>query len=203
MNFPFRAVKRPMLLAAVPLLAVVAVAPFWSPLVSKVEAAVSSVSAPSISTGIGYAVDAPIVLDSAPNGLAGFEMTISLSNPAVATIDSVVMPTEFGMTYIEHISTSEVKVMGVDLAQALEGSLSGVTLATVNMTTTKQGTPIHIDLTRLSDDSGIPIDNQVLDGSLNVKKRFKASGSDGGDGGGGSGGGGGNKGRGKGGGPKK
>ena len=79
--------------------------------------------------------------------------------------------------------------MGVDLAQALEGSLSGVTLATVNMTTTKQGTPIHIDLTRLSDDSGIPIDNQVLDGSLNVKKRFKASGSDGGDGGGGSGGG--------------
>ena len=160
MIFPFRAVKRPILLAAVPLLAVVAKVPFWSPLVSKVEAAVSSVSAPSITTGIGYAVDAPIVLDSAPNGLAGFEMTISLSDPAIATIDSVVIPTEFGMTYIEHISTSEVKVMGADLAQALQGSLSGVTLATLNMTTAKQGaSEIHIDLTRLEDDSGVPIDN--------------------------------------------
>ena len=105
MIFPFRAVKRPILLAAVPLLAVVAMVPFWSPLVSKVEAAVSSFLAPSITTEIGYAVDAPIVLDSAPNGLAGFEMTISLSDPAIATIDSVVMPTEFGMMYIEHIST--------------------------------------------------------------------------------------------------
>ena len=203
MIFPFRAVKRPILLAAVPLLAVVAMVPFWSPLVSKVEAAVSSVSAPSITTGIGYAVDAPIVLDSAPNGLAGFEMTISLSDPAIATIDSVVIPTEFGMTYIEHISTSEVKVMGADLAQALQGSLSGVTLATLNMTTAKQGaSEIHIDLTRLEDDSGVPIDNQVLDGSLNFKKRFKGGTSDGSDGGG-SGGGGGNKGGGKAGGPKK
>jgi len=203
MIFPFRAVKRPILLAAVPLLAVVAKVPFWSPLVSKVEAAVSSVSAPSITTGIGYAVDAPIVLDSAPNGLAGFEMTISLSDPAIATIDSVVIPTEFGMTYIEHISTSEVKVMGADLAQALQGSLSGVTLATLNMTTAKQGaSEIHIDLTRLEDDSGVPIDNQVLDGSLNFKKRFKGGTSDGSDGGG-SGGGGGNKGGGKAGGPKK
>ena len=203
MIFPFRAVKRPILLAAVPLLAVVAKVPFWSPLVSKGEAAVSSVSAPSITTGIGYAVEAPIVLDSAPNGLAGFEMTISLSDPAIATIDSVVIPTEFGMTYIEHISTSEVKVMGADLAQALQGSLSGVTLATLNMTTAKQGaSEIHIDLTRLEDDSGVPIDNQVLDGSLNFKKRFKGGTSDGSDGGG-SGGGGGNKGGGKAGGPKK
>ena len=199
MNFPIRAVKRPILLAAVPLLAAVAMAPFWSPLVSKLEAAVSTLSAPSITTGIGYAVDAPIVLDSAPNGIAGFEMTISLGNPAVATIDSVVIPPGFGITHIEQVSTSEVKIMGADLAQALQGSLSGVTLVTVNMTTTKQGgSTIHIYLTRLEDDSGFPIENQVLDGSLSVKKRFKGGGSDGGDTGGG-----GNKGGGKGGGPKK
>ena len=93
--------------------------------------------------------------------------------------------------------------MGADLAQALQGSLSGVTLATLNMTTAKQGaSEIHIDLTRLEDDSGVPTDNQGLDGSLNVKKRFKGGTSDGSDGSG-SGGGGGNQGGGKGGGPKK
>ena len=159
MIFPIRAVKRSILSAVVPLLAAVAVAPFWSPLVSRVEVAGSSLSAPSITTGIGYpvaAVAAQIVLDSVPNGIEGFEMTTSLSDPAVATTNSVVIPPEFGITQIEYISTSEVKVMGADLAQVMQGSLNGVTLNTLNMTTTKQGgSAIHIYLTRLEDDSGI------------------------------------------------
>ncbi len=87
MIFHMRAVKRSILLTAVPLLAAVVVPQFWSPFVSRVEAAVSSLSAASIATGIGHPVDAPIVLDSVPNGIAGFEMTTSLSDPAVATTD--------------------------------------------------------------------------------------------------------------------
>ncbi|MDA0768642.1 MAG: hypothetical protein O2821_00285 [Chloroflexi bacterium] len=197
MKFPIRVVKRPVMLAAVPLLAAVVVAPFWAPLVSKVEAAVSTLSAPSVTTGIGYAVDAPITLDSAPNGISGYEMTITLSDPAIATIDSVVVPPDFGLTYVEQVSTSQVKVMGADLSQALQGNLSGVNLVTLNLTTTKQGlSAIIISLTRLDDDSGIPILPQVVDGSLTVKKRF----SDGSDGGGTGGGG---KSGGKGGGPGK
>lgn len=197
MKFPIRVVKRPVMLAAVPLLAAVVVAPFWAPLVSKVEAAVSTLSAPSVTTGIGYAVDAPITLDSAPNGISGYEMTITLSDPAIATIDSVVVPPDFGLTYVEQVSTSQVKVMGADLSQAVQGNLSGVNLVTLNLTTTKQGlSAIIISLTRLDDDSGIPILPQVVDGSLTVKKRF----SDGSDGGGTGGGG---KGGGKGGGPGK
>ncbi len=44
------------------------------------------------------------------------------------------------------------------------------------MTTTKQGArAIHIDLTRLENDSGNP--GQLHDGSLNVKKRFNGWGS--------------------------
>lgn len=199
MRLTIRALKRPAILAAVPLLAAVAVAPFWSPLVSTAEAAVSTLSAPSITTGIGYAVDAPLVLDSAPNGISGFEMTISLSDPAVATIDGVVVTPEFGINYVEQVSASEVKIMGADLSQVLQGSLTGIPLATLNMTTTKQGSSaIQVSLTRLDDDFGRPINASTADGSLNVKKRFKDGGSDGGTGGGGGG-----KGGGKGGGPKK
>ena len=204
MKFSVRAVRRPVMLAAVPILAALVAAPLWtplSPLVSEVEAAVSTVSAPSITTGVGYAVVAPITLDSAPNGISGFEMTITLSDPAVATIDGVMITPEFGLTSIDQISTSQVKLMGADLSQALQGNLSGVPLATLNLTTTKQGSSaIMISLIRLDDDSGLPIGADTADGSLNVKKKFR----DGGDGGGNGGGGGkGGNGGGKGGGPKK
>ena len=204
MYIPNRALRRSIMLAAVPILAAAAAASVWTPFaapVSEVEAAASTVSAPSITTGVGYAVDAAITLDSAPNGISGFEMTITLSDPAVAKIDGVVIPPEFGLTHVEQISTSQVKVMGADLSQALQGNLSGVALATLNLTTTKQGSSaIMISLTRLDDDSGYPIGAQTSDGSLMVKKKFKGGGDDGGTGGGGGKGG---KGGGKGGGPKK
>ena len=203
MYIPNRALRRSIMLAAVPILAAAAAASVWTPFAapaSEVEAAASTVSAPSITTGVGYAVDAAITLDSAPNGISGFEMTITLSDPAVAKIDGVVIPPEFGLTHVEQISTSQVKVMGADLSQALQGNLSGVALATLNLTTTKQGSSaIMISLTRLDDDSGYPIGAQTADGSLMVKKKFKGGGDDGGTGGGGKGG----KGGGKGGGPKK
>lgn len=197
MNFPVRVVRRPIMFAAFPILAALVVAPYWGPLVSKVEAAVSTLSAPSITTGIGYAVDVPITLDSAPNGISGFEMIISLDNPAVATIDGIVIPPELGLTYVDQISTSQIAIIAVDLSQVLQGNLTGLTLATLNLTTTKQGsTAIHISLTRLDDDDGLPLDIQVVDGSLTVKKKFNNTG-------GGGGGGKGNNGGGKGGGPKK
>ena len=200
MSFSIRAVRRPLLLAAVPLLAAVAVAPFWAPLVSRVEAATSTLLAPSITTGVGYAINVPIMLDSAPNGISGFEMTISLSDPNVASIDGVVIPSEFGLTFFEQVSPSEIRVMGLDFNQALQGNLSDVTLATVSMTTTRQGTSaIQISLTRLDDDAGLTVNPQTSDGSLNVKKHFKDGSRDGGNGGGNAG----NKGGGKGGGPKK
>lgn len=204
MYIPNRALRRSVMLAAVPILAAAAAASVWTPFaapVSEVEAAASTVSAPSITTGVGYAVDAAITLDSAPNGISGFEMTITLNDPAVAKIDGVVIPPEFGLTHVELISTSQVKVMGADLSQALQGNLSGVALASLNLTTTKQGSSaIMISLTRLDDDSGYPIGAQTADGSLMVKKKFKGGGDDGGTGGGGGKGG---KGGGKGGGPKK
>ena len=203
MYIPNRALRRSIMLAAVPILAAAA-ASVWTPFAapaSEVEAAASTVSAPSITTGVGYAVDAAITLDSAPNGISGYEMTITLSDPAVAKIDGVVIPPEFGLTHVEQISTSQVKVMGADLSQALQGNLSGVALASLKLTTTKHGSSaIMISLTRLDDDSGYPIGAQTADGSLMVKKKFKGGGDDGGTGGGGGKGG---KGGGKGGGPKK
>ena len=199
MYIPNRALRRSIMLAAVPILAAAAAASVWTPFAapaSEGEAAASTVSAPSITTGVGYAVDAAITLDSAPNGISGFEMTITLGDPAVAKIDGVVIPPEFGLTHVELISTSQVKVMGADLSQALQGNLSGVALASLNLTTTKQGSSaIMISLTRLDDDSGYPIGAQTSDGSLMVKKKFKGGGDDGGTGGGGKSG--------KGGGPKK
>ena len=205
MIFPIRAARRPFLLAAVPLLAVVAVAPFWTSLVSTVEAAVSTLSAPSITTGVGHAVDVPITLDSAPNGISGFEITLTLSNPSVATIDNVLVTPEFGLRYVEQVSTSEVKISGADIDQVLQGSLSGVPFATLKMTATKQGSSdILISLTRLDDDDGLPMDVQVADGSLNVKKKLNGGGGGGDRGGKGGQGGNHNKGNGRGShGPKK
>ena len=133
MIFHVRAGVRTTILAAVPLLAAVALAPFLTPLVARAEAAASTLSAPKITTGVGYAVDAPITLDSAPNGISGFEMTITLSDPNIATIDGAIISPEFGLTYVQQISNSEIKVMGADLHHVLDGSLSSLPLATLKL----------------------------------------------------------------------
>ena len=146
---------------------------------SPAEASSPTVTAASGSVARGETVSVPIVLSEAPSGLAGYDLTVTLSNPTVARLVGAELP-DFGLTSQVFISSSEIRLRAADFTHLVEPGATNITLATLRVEGVKKGkTEIAIQITRLDDDDGYPIETQVIDGSLTVQK-----GSGGGKGGG-------------------
>jgi hypothetical protein len=89
---------------------------------------------------------------------------------------------DFGLTSQVLISSSEIRLKAVDFAHLVEAGATSSTLATLAVEGLKKGkTEIHIQITRLDDDDGYPIEAQVIDGGLAVQ-RGPGGGKSGGDG---------------------
>ena len=164
---------------------------------STVEAATPTLSAQGATVGVGQTVAIPISLSEASNGVSGYAITVTLSNPGVASIEAVDLP-DFGLTSIVQNSSSEVVIWAADLNSLIQSGAVNPTLSTLTMQTLKTGsTDILISVAVLDDDGGSAIGAAVLTSTLSVKKKVGGSGG-GGGGKGGSGGGGGKGGGGKG-----
>lgn len=177
-----------LLLVVLVVFASIAMAMTWS----SVRAATSMLTAQGGNVAIGGTIQVPIVLDNAPNGVAGFDLIITLSNGSVGSITGADVM-DMGLTTIALISGSEVRVRAVDFNKLVESGVTGATLATLSIQGTKRGaTDVNIQVVRLDDDHGSPIIADVLPGAVNVKKNAGSGGSSG-KGGGGKGGGKGHK----------
>lgn len=106
---------------------------------------VPGAAAVSITTGTfqagsaGETVSVPIILDSAPQGIAGYQITASLSNPAVATITAVEFPGWASLKTASSLPSSQVELKSVDLTQQVPLGAGGVTLATLTIRATAGG----------------------------------------------------------------
>ncbi len=148
---------------------------------SPAEASSLTVAAASGSVAPGETVSFPIVLSEAPSGLAGYDLTVTLSNPTVARLVGAELP-DFGLTSQVLISSSEIRLRAADLIHLTEAGATNITLATLDVEGLKKGkTEIQIEITRLDDDDGYSIEAQVIDGSLTVQ-RGSGGGKGGGDG---------------------
>ena len=149
---------------------------------SRAEAATSTLSVQSATLGIGQTATLAIVLSCAADGMAGLDIVVTLSNPAVASIVGAELA-EFGISSVEQISASEVRFRAVDIAGIVEPGAVNVTLATLTVQGDKRGsTDVLIKVYRLDDENGNPIDADVSTGKVSVKKN--AGGKGGGDKGG-------------------
>ena len=156
----------------------IAMAMTWS----SVRAATSTLTAQGGNVAIGNTIQVPIVLDNAPDGVVGFDLIVTLSKGSVANITGAYVM-DMGLTTIDLISSSEVRVRAADLNNLVQSGATGVTLATLSVQGIKRGaTDVNIQVGRLDDDHGSPIIADVLSGTVNVKK--KIGGSGGGKGGG-------------------
>ncbi len=157
---------------------------------SVVAAAGPTLMAQGGSAAEGQTISVPIAISKAPNGVAGFDITVTLSNGSIASISGVQMP-DYGLTSVNLVSSTQARVKVADLNGRIEGGAIDATLATLTLKAAKRGsTDIQITVTMLDDDSGFPIEAQVVNGALTVKKATVSGGT-----GGGSGGKGGGKGR--------
>ncbi len=113
-------------------------------------ALVTGASAASLTTGdfqipaIGGTVSVPITLDTAPAGLSGYEMTVTLGDGTVAEITAVTFPTfsflssvdgnsVAGFSYTLPTPASTVSLRGSDLGQSVANGSTNVVLATLTV----------------------------------------------------------------------
>ena len=113
--------------------------------IACVCALVSGVAAANLATGsfqigtVGETVSIPVVLDSAPGGISGYGITVSLSNPSVATITAVAFPDWASLKSASALPSGQVVLKSVDLSQQVPVGGTGVLLATLTVKGTATG----------------------------------------------------------------
>ncbi|AHF98652.1 hypothetical protein HALLA_07100 [Halostagnicola larsenii XH-48] len=112
-----------------------------------------------------------IALTDAPDGLAGFEVTLALETEGVATIGNASYPDRFGLTTDPVVSSDEqtVTVEAIDLEDAVTSGETDVTLAEIDVTGVDHGeTNLRVSDAQLDADGGDAIDPARAAGTLTV-----------------------------------
>jgi hypothetical protein len=126
-----------------------------------------SVDSPTVRQG--EEAKATLRLDSAPNGLAGYTMEVSLGDGGVAKIVRVEFP-RWAKLSDSSINVSRAVLKAVDLDDEVKPGATNVELATVIFGDTKQGeSSIKLSVVRMDDDNGNPITPLVEPGRLVVQ----------------------------------
>ena len=110
-----------------------------------------------------------MMLDSLPQGLAGFKINASMNSGGIAQLASVSFPSAFTMKNNTALPANEVRVVGVDLMKAIESGATNVTLCTFTLQGQATGSSgLSLSVGELTDDSGSPILVTVQNASVTV-----------------------------------
>jgi PKD repeat protein len=122
----------------------------------------------SAQADVGQSVSLAITLSDAATGLSGYDLTVSLADPAVATIASTTLP-GFGLVSQQALSASSVRLRAADLMRLVEVGAGQVLLATLTLDGLKPGqTAVTVSVARLEDEGGFQISHQVVAGSVTI-----------------------------------
>ncbi|MCW7079393.1 MAG: PKD domain-containing protein [Canidatus Methanoxibalbensis ujae] len=112
-----------------------------------------------------------ITLDSAPNGLSGYNLTVSLSNPEVAEIVSVSFPEWATLHSNSPLPADSVWMKCADLNDEIKSGDKNISLARLTLRGDEKGkTDLVITVTKIDDDDGNPIDVSTTKGYLEVAR---------------------------------
>jgi|GEM_PF-6438868 len=130
-----------------------------------------TVSVQTASVEVGATTQIPLVLDSAPQGLASFAITVSLANGSVADIVDVIWPDIFRTTGVFRISAdhSSVTLLASDSGDAVHTGATEVELAQVVFQGKAAGSSeLQVQADQVKDDSGAQMEVGAAGGSLTV-----------------------------------
>ena len=109
-----------------------------------------------------------IVMDKVPTGISGFNVTISISDPAVANITAVYSPVWTGVSATSAVPANSVWIKAVNFDQ-VHADDTNVLLGTVIITAKKSGTSnLNIVSTQIDDTNGNLINPDVISGKIHV-----------------------------------
>jgi hypothetical protein len=122
----------------------------------------------SITVSEGLEARVKIILDSAPKGLSGYNITVSLRNSGVAKIIKVEFP-QWAKLSDSSIRGNSIKLKVVDLDDRIRPGSTNIELATIIFGNTKQGESlIELTVNKMDDDEGNPITPTIESGKLTV-----------------------------------
>jgi hypothetical protein len=108
----------------------------------------------SITVSEGLEARVKIILDSAPKGLSGYNITVSLRNSGVANIVKVEFP-QWAKLSDSSIRGNSIKLKVVDLDDRIRPGSTNIELATIIFGNTKQGESlIELAVNKMDDDEG-------------------------------------------------
>ncbi len=117
---------------------------------------------------VGETIEVPITLSSAPEGLAGFYLTINMGDSNTARIVSVEFP-DFGMVYEQPGYGKTVRLAAVDVFQTAESNSTDITLAAVTLEGVSAGSiGAQLTIMQIDDDEGNPLPVSVSSGTVSV-----------------------------------
>ncbi len=126
-------------------------------------ASAQTVSVESATVNVNETTSIDITLDSAPNGLSGYMISISLSNPSIAEITNVSLPswaTDMGTTF----NSGSAAISAADFGNAIQPNATNIPLATLTIKGNQVGTTeVLLSVTSMKDDQ---IPNQQINPSI-------------------------------------
>jgi hypothetical protein len=141
----------------------------------------------SLTVQKGTTSEISLKLDDAPAGLAGYDLVIRFSNPAVAEISDVTYPSWAALNNITRNADGSVRISGVDLSRQVGPDASDVLLATLIIRALSGGSSsISMESVNMDADGGDVITPSLSTGQIMVPGGYvpPSGGGGGGDGGG-------------------
>jgi len=110
-----------------------------------------------------------LTLNEAQNGLSGYNITVSLSNPSVAEIVSISFPSWATLHTNSTLPADSVWIKAADLMDQVGVGATNINLATLTIRGDNPGTSdIFATVTKMDDDSGYPVNPSTALGHLEV-----------------------------------
>jgi hypothetical protein len=114
---------------------------------------------------------ADVVLTSAPDGLSGFYLDVSVRDPDVARIESASYPDRFGMTSDPKLRSEGQSVVleAADIDGTVDPGASNVTIATITVVGVASGeAELVVDPRQFDDDEGSALEPATRAGAVTV-----------------------------------
>ena len=123
----------------------------------------------TVQMDMGSSQEVQIVMDEVPAGLAGFNVTISVSDPDIAEITAVSFPSWNSIPENSTVPSSSVLIKGVDLGEKVNPNDVNVSLGNITVTGKQAGTAgLNIQPELITADGGSTINSVINPGEINV-----------------------------------
>ena len=150
--------------------------PNWSPISNSPsgktepgEVSIISIDPSSSKISAGSTTKINLALDKAPNGLSGYNLTVSLSYVTVAEIVSVSFPSWATLHDNSTLPADSIWMKAADLSDQVKSGATDINLGTLTLRGDNQGTSdIVITVTKMDDDNGYPINPNTISGQIEV-----------------------------------